>query len=69
MKLLTIAILFASLLPATSLTGTLKTPDGVGVNGYLTMSLSQQAALLVSCGGPIQVVPTYEVRIKVATIA
>lgn len=50
---------------STTLTGTFKLPDGTGANGYLYLSLSQQAALKVSCSGPIQVVPTYRVKIQV----
>ncbi len=57
----------------TTLTGTLKGPDGIGINGTLYMSLSQQAALQSGgCGGPIEVVPGllgpqagYSVAIKV----
>jgi hypothetical protein len=56
----------ATLAAATTLTGSMKGPDGTGLNGNLYLSLSQQGALLVGCGGPIQVVPTYEVRIAVS---
>lgn len=64
---LSVLLLLGLQLSATTLTGTLKLPDGTGANGYLYMSLSQQAALMSTggCGGPIQVVPTYEVRITV----
>jgi hypothetical protein len=56
----------SSLLGAT-LTGTLNNPDGTGGNGYLIFALAQQAALMSTsgCGGPIQVVPQYQVQIKV----
>ena len=52
---------------STTLSGTLQNPDGSGANGYLFLSVSQQAALSASggCGGPLQVVPTIEIRIQV----
>lgn len=66
MKKLLLALLLAVSCRATTLTGTMNAPDGTGVNGYLYLSLSQQAALVSTggCGGPIEVVPTYRVRIQ-----
>lgn len=65
-KLALILLAIATVAMATTLTGTMQTPDGTGASGYLYLSLSQQAALITgSCGGPIQVVPTYEVKITV----
>ena len=51
----------------TTLVGSLNYPNATGASGYLIMSLSQQAALSSSggCGGPIEVVPTYQYRITV----
>src|ERR1035441_8876310 len=62
------AVLLLSVgLHATTLTGSMNNPDGTGANGTLVLSLSQQAALSSSggCGGPVQIIPTYQVRIKV----
>lgn len=55
-------------LGATSLTGTLNLPNGTGATGTLVLSLAQQAALSTSgsCGGPVEVLPTYQVRITVS---
>lgn len=52
---------------ATTLTGTLQGPGGATVDGYLILSISQQAALSAAggCGGPILVVPGIDIRIKV----
>jgi hypothetical protein len=52
---------------ATTLTGSLKNPDGTGATGYLFLSLSQQGALQSTggCGGPAEIVPTYRVRVTV----
>jgi hypothetical protein len=60
-----LSMLFVATSLATTLSGVLNNPDGTGFNGNLYISLSQQAALAASCGGPVQVVPVYEVRIKV----
>ena len=66
-------VVLGSQLGATTLTGTLNGPNGVGVNGTLYLSLSQQAALQGgACGGPIEIVPGvlgpqsgYSIAIKV----
>jgi hypothetical protein len=52
---------------ATTLTGTVTAPNGVGITGQLIFSLSQQAALATTggCGGPAQIVPTYQVIVTV----
>jgi hypothetical protein len=62
-----VLILFlAGRLAATSLTGTLKGPDGNGITGVMLLSLSRQAALMSGgCGGPVEVVPTLQKRITV----
>jgi hypothetical protein len=62
-----LALLLSLGLHATTLTGAMNNPDGTGANGTLVLSLSQQAALSSSggCGGPAQIIPTYQVRIKV----
>lgn len=56
-------------LHATSLTGSLKNPDGTGFTGTLLMSLSQQAALSTSgsCGGPASIVPVITKKIAVVS--
>lgn len=61
-----LVFLLASASFATSLTGSLKGPDGVGVTGYLYLSLSQQAALATTggCGGPVEVVPNVQVAVQ-----
>jgi hypothetical protein len=45
---------------ATTLTGTIKNPDGTGVNGRISFQLAQQGAVYStgSCPGPYVVVPT-----------
>lgn len=65
--LLTILSWWISLSKATTLTGSLQNPDGSGANGYLYLSVSQQVSLSDAggCGGPLQVVPTVEIRIQV----
>lgn len=57
---------------ATQLSGTLKNPDGSGYNGFLLMSLAQQAAISSgnnssssACGGPVFVPSTIQIRIQV----
>ena len=58
----TIALfLIASIGWATTLTGSLNGPDGSGLNGFLYLALSQQAALSSagSCGGPALILPNY----------
>jgi hypothetical protein len=52
---------------ATTLSGTLKAPDGSLVNGILTMHLSQEgiASFAGSCGGPYIVVPTQDVTMRI----
>src|ERR1039458_10233772 len=64
-----LALLLSLGLHATTLTGAMNNPDGTGANGTLVLSLSQQAALSSSggCGGPAQIIPTYQVRIKVVS--
>lgn len=54
---------------ATSLTGTLKLPDGTGANGTLTFALAQQGSLSASggCGGPLIIVPTATVSFKIVS--
>lgn len=51
---------------ATTLTGSIKYPDGTGVTGRLLLSLSQDAALSTggSCGGPAAISPTFQVQIN-----
>lgn len=60
-------LMFAVQMWATTLTGTLKLPDGTGANGQLQLSLAQQAALLSTggCGGPAEIVPNTLIRITV----
>lgn len=67
LKSVFIFLFFACYLSATTLTGNLKAPDGTGANGRLAMSLSQQGALESTggCGGPAEIVPTYQVFITV----
>lgn len=67
MKKLLLALFCALTLQATSLTGTINAPDGTGANGTLVWSLAQQGALSATggCGGPIEILPTVQVRIKV----
>src|SRR5580692_2820305 len=52
---------------ATTLTGTINGPDGTGANGFLYFQLAQQGALSAAggCGGPIEILPTVMVQIKV----
>src|ERR1039458_6943009 len=54
---------------ATTLTGTVKGPDGVGITGAIYLSVSQQAALLSTggCTGPVEVVPTYQVKVTLTS--
>jgi hypothetical protein len=68
-RLLILLVALTSGMGGTSLTGTFKAPDGTGANGYLYLSMAQQASVVStgSCGGPLQVVPTYEVRIQVVS--
>lgn len=51
----------------TTLTGNLNNPDGTGANGYLILSLSQQASVSASCGTQVMVVPTVQIKIQVIT--
>lgn len=64
--LLILALTIATCL-GTSLTGSLKNPDGTGANGTLSFSLAQQEALSGAggCGGPAEISPTYQVNIKI----
>lgn len=66
-KYVSLFLLTAALAFGTTLTGTLNLPDGTGATGALWMSLSQPGALSPagSCGGPIEIVPTVEIRITV----
>lgn len=50
-------LLMTGLASATTLTGTLRGPDGNLLNGNLYLSFSQQVALLVGCGGPALIPP------------
>jgi hypothetical protein len=68
MKRLILLLLFAmSVVSATTLTGSIKNPDGTGMTGNLFMSLSQQGSLQSTggCSGPAEIVPTYQMRIAV----
>ena len=67
MRLLLVLFVAGVNLFATALTGTFKAPDGSSMSGTLYMSISQQTALSSAggCGGPVEVVPTYQVQIKV----
>jgi hypothetical protein len=67
MSKLWLTLLFMPVALGTTLTGTLNLPNGVGASGTLTLALSQPGALSASggCGGPIQIVPTYQFRITV----
>jgi hypothetical protein len=49
------------------LSGTLNNPDGTGFNGTLYLSLLEDAAISTagSCGGPVLVVPTQQVMVKI----
>src|SRR5580658_3486928 len=69
MRKLLIGLLLSAGCYGTTLTGTLSNPDGTGATGTLSLSLSQQAALLSTggCGGPAEIVPTYQVRITVTS--
>lgn len=61
-----LGILLAVPLAATTLTGTLKGPDGTGLTGTLSLTLSQQAALQGGgCGGPVEVLPNRPVTLAV----
>lgn len=66
-KFIVLGLLFAGCGYSTTLTGTLNTPNGVGFTGTLSLALSQQAALVSTggCGGPIEVIPNYQVLVKV----
>lgn len=66
MKLI-LSVLLAASMFGTTLTGTLNNPDGTGITGTLVLALAQQAALSASgsCGGPIEVMPVYQVKISV----
>jgi hypothetical protein len=68
MKLFLTALLSVGIAFATSLTGTLKGPDGTGANGVLSFTLSQQASLVSSggCGGPLEILP---LRVAVTVVA
>jgi hypothetical protein len=51
----------------TRLFGTLNLPNAAGINGTLSLTLSQQASLNAgACGGPVLVVPTTAVSIPIA---
>jgi hypothetical protein len=52
---------------ATTISGTLKAPDGSLVNGRVTLHLSQEGIALMtgSCGGPYIVVPIQDVSINI----
>lgn len=67
MKLLCLALLLAISGYATTLSGTLRNPDGSGANGTLVFQLAQQEALVTTggCGGPAEISPTYQVKITV----
>lgn len=67
MKHLALLLAFAASVFATTLTGTLKLPDGSGATGSLFFSLSQPGALSAAngCGGPLSLVPTKEIRVVV----
>lgn len=63
-----LAALLMAVLPiyATTLTGTISLPNGVGATGTIVFSLAQQAALQSGgCGGPAEIVPTAQVSFKV----
>lgn len=62
MKRLILAVLLGTLAHATSLTGTLNAPGGVGLNGTLRMAITSQGAVQStgSCSGPWIVVPGVE---------
>ncbi|MDE2099968.1 MAG: hypothetical protein KGL39_22130 [Patescibacteria group bacterium] len=62
-------LLSVQVLQATTLTGSLLNPDGTGLNGWLILSLAQQASLSSSgsCGGPATIVPTVQKRIQVTS--
>ena len=66
-RLCGLLLLAASFTWSTTLTGKLNGPNGVGLNGTLILSLSQQAALVSTggCGGPAEIVPNYPVKITV----
>jgi hypothetical protein len=51
----------------TTLTGSLKLPNGTGANGTLIFVLAQQEALASTggCGGPAEITPTYQIKITV----
>lgn len=67
MKKILLLLLMAACACATTLTGSIKNPDGSGATGTLLLSLSQPGALSPagSCGGPVEIVPNYQVRITV----
>ena len=66
-KYISLFLLTAALAFGTAFTGTLNLPDGTGATGNLWMSLSQPVALSPagSCWGPVEIIPTVEVRIVV----
>jgi hypothetical protein len=68
-KLILAIIWMAAAARATTLSGTLKMPDGTLANGYLYFSLSQQGIQLTtgSCGGPAVLSPIYQVPFKVTS--
>lgn len=64
-SLLLLAIVAVRLVPATTLTGTAKKPDGTNLNGVMYLNLSQRGSLIGGCGGPLIVLPTTIVKITV----
>src|ERR1035438_647442 len=66
-KLIGLFLFVVSVVSATTLTGSIKNPDGTGMTGNLFMSLSQQGSMQSAggCGGPAEIVPTYQIRIAV----
>lgn len=68
MKLI-LAILLTLSAQATTLSGTIKNPAGVGVNGTLRLNISSQGAVSSSgsCGGPWVVVPRVDVVITLSS--
>jgi hypothetical protein len=69
MKNCLLVLLSLSCSYGTTLSGSLKNPDGSGATGTLYFSLSQQAALSTSgtCGGPAQIVPTVQIPVIVTS--
>lgn len=68
LKTIFLLLLLCAGLQATTLTGSIKYPDGTGVTGRLLLALSQDASLsnAGSCGGFAAISPTFQVTITLS---